>query len=135
VTPLFLAVAGTASAPAPGLDKEIVDYAGVVSLLLVLLTLFTLQRAGALDVLRRSDDPTMRQATIGVSLDVLLSLAYFLLAFSAAPLALEAARHVSVFDANHAVRPAFVLVFLLVVALGLWQVALIRSSWKTRREL
>ena len=117
------------------LNDEIGDLAGLVGLLLALVTLLTANRSTALDRLRASATPTRERATTEAALDAGLALVTLLVFLAGLPLWLRTLEALHPLGHGGSVRSVFVVAWALVVPLVLWQVNLARAAWRLRRRI
>jgi hypothetical protein len=116
------------------LNQRIVDYSTLVALVLVLITLFTSARAEALRSLL-AGGATKPEATVEARLDLGLAAATCVLAATGVPLWLDALKALDPFSDTGPLRGGFVVVWLLLVPLIVWQVHLCVSAYDLRRRL
>jgi hypothetical protein len=103
------------------LDRHISDLGGLISLGLVLVTVFTAQRWQAMRDRRGIPGRTKQQALEGALVDLGLLLLTSLLAVAAGPLMVDAVRHSDFGHTAGALRSTFVVVWALLIGLVLWQ--------------
>jgi hypothetical protein len=113
------------------LDERITNYATLIALVLVLLTLFTSQRASKLNEIKTDADRTEGQATQEMLLDAVIALATLLLFATGLPLLLDAIKHLHPFGHSGPLRGGFTITWLLLVVLVIWQALL----WNAARKL
>jgi hypothetical protein len=106
------------------LSGEIGDFGSLVGLLLALTTLLTANRASALAELNKAADLDRGDKWREVVLDAGLALITTLVFLAGLPLAVRAAHGLHPLAHGGQLRSVFVLVWVLLVALVLWQVRL-----------
>jgi hypothetical protein len=112
---------GASAASLAALDRQIADLGGLISLGLVLVTVFTAQRWQAMRDRRGIPGRTKQQALEGALVDLVLVLATSLLAVASGPLMFDAARHADFGHTAGALPSTFVVVWALLIGLILWQ--------------
>jgi hypothetical protein len=131
-------VATVVTATASDLNQRIADFAGLVGLVLVLITLFTSQRQQVLDRITATAQKTSQPFTRELLLDLLLGATTTLLFLSGLPLCVDAASPFHPLSHDGPLRVAFLIVWALLPFLVVWQVSLActacgeRSAWKKR---
>jgi len=103
------------------LDSRITDFASLVGLVLVLLTLFTGQRASTLRELTHSADAKRADGVQELILDVVLVIVTLLLFLAGLPIAIDAVGHLHPLAFSGPLRGAFVITWVLLPGLFLWQ--------------
>jgi hypothetical protein len=107
------------------LDHRITDFATLVGLVLVLLTLFTGQRAGALRGLETSGQARKRDGVQELALDTVVLAFTVLLFLAGLPIAVEAVRMLHPLAYSGPLRGAFAITWLLLPGLVAWQAILV----------
>jgi sterol desaturase/sphingolipid hydroxylase (fatty acid hydroxylase superfamily) len=110
------------------LDGRITDYATLVALVLVLLTLFTSQRANTLTALERDTEVTQKQSFQEMVLDGVLGLVTLVLFATGLPLLWDAVTSYHPTGHSGPLRGGFTITWLLLIALVVWQVLLFRRA-------
>jgi hypothetical protein len=117
------------------LDSRITDFATLVALVLVLLTLFTGQRAAAVLALREGARTKRRDAITELSLDLVLLAATALLFLIGLPIAVDATESLHPLAHSGPLRGAFVVTWLLLVGLVVWQWRILEDARKLLDKL
>lgn len=117
------------------LDTQITDYATLIALVLVLLTLFTSQRANRLEAVTNDPDRTEGQATNEIWLDGVLAAVTALLFATGLPLLVESIEDLHPLGDSGPLRGGFTITWLLLVALIIWQVQLWRGARQLRKDI
>jgi hypothetical protein len=117
------------------LDAEIGDFGSLVGLLLALVTLLTANRSTALDRLRSSSMPRKEQAAFESALDGSLAVVTLLVLLAGLPLWIRAVSHLQPLAHGGSLRSVFVLAWLLLVPLVVWQANLARTAWRLRQRI
>jgi hypothetical protein len=117
------------------LDNEIGDLAGLVGLLLVLDTLLTANRSTALDRLRASATPTKEKAATELALDASLAIVTLVVFLAGLPLWIRTVDDLHPVRHGGSVRAVFVLAWLLILPLIVWQANLARAAWSLRKRI
>lgn len=117
------------------LNERIGELAGLVGLLLALVTLLTANRAAVLRELRESPDP--RRAAVRREMLFALGLAAVtaLVFLAGLPLLVDAVRELHPLSDAGPVRSAFVLAWLLLLPLIGWQLTLARDARRFERRI
>jgi hypothetical protein len=113
------------------LDQRITEYATLIALVLVLLTLFTSQRASRLEAITNDPDKTEDQAKKEKWLDGVIIVVTALLFATGLPLLIESIEHFHPRADSGPLRGGFSITWLLLIALIIWQVQL----WRAARQL
>jgi hypothetical protein len=116
------------------LGDRITDFATLVALVLVLLTLFTSQRATKLGVLNRPDTK-LAEAWQEVFLDTSIAIVTMILFATGLPLAFEAVEKLHPLSDSGPLQGAFAITWLMLIGLLAWQVALAVGAWKLRAAI
>ncbi len=120
------------------LNGRVGDFAALVGLVLVLVTLFTSQRDSRLKELSAAA-PTNRELTTEVWLNRVLAVFTALLFLAGLPLVLDCIKSLHPLSDSGPLRVAFTMVWLLLIALIGWQCSLAhaacseRKRWKEKR--
>jgi hypothetical protein len=117
------------------LNGEIGEFGSLVGLLLALDALLTANRSSALDRLRASATPTEQRATYETALSAALAVVTALVFLSGLPLWIRAVEDLHPLAHGGALRSVFVLSWLLLVPLVLWQANLARAGWRLRARI
>jgi len=117
------------AAASEDLNQRIGDFAGLVGLVLVLITLFTSQRQEALRQLTASPQTSREPFTRELLLDGLLALTTVLLFLSGLPLFVDSASPFHPRSHDGPLRIAFLIVWALLPFLVIWQA---RLAWGAR---
>ena len=113
------------------LDERITDYSTLVALVLVLVTLFTTQRANRLAEIDKDTNRKKAEATQEVWLDGAMVLVTTLLFASGLPLVLDSIKSFHATGTSGPLRGGFTITWLLVAVLIIWQATL----WCRARQL
>ena len=113
------------------LDERITDYSTLVALVLVLVTLFTTQRANRLAEIDKDTNRKKAEATQEVWLDGAMVLVTTLLFASGLPLVLDSIQSFHATGNSGPLRGGFTITWLLVAILIIWQATL----WCRARQL
>lgn len=116
------------------LDDRIRAFGGLVSLLLALITLFTAQRWTAVKELSTASKRRPLLVAGGPVLDGLLLVLTCCLFLAGLPLALDAVDQLDFLRVSGALRSAFAAVWVALVGLMGWQVALLHGSIDAARN-
>jgi hypothetical protein len=120
--------------PAPQtLDDRLVAFAMLVGLVLVLLTLFTSQRNGYLQELR-GGTPRRSDWTSEIWLNGVVAIFTVGLFVAGLPLFIDSAEHIDVLRSDGSLKLAFLLVWLLLIGLVVWQGSLALAAHRERRK-
>ena len=120
--------------PAPQtLDDRLVAFATLVGLILVLLTLFTSQRNSHLQELR-DGTPERSDWTTEIWLNGVVAIFTVGLFVAGLPLFIESAEDIHVLRSDDSLELAFLLVWLLLIGLIVWQGSLARAACAARRD-
>jgi|SRR5882724_4916376 len=114
------------------LSQEIGDFGSLVGLLLALATLLTANRASALDRLRQAADVTGGAKWREIALDATLAVVTGLVWLAGLPLAFRAAHHLHPLAHGGPLRSVFVLAWVLLLGLVVWQGSLLLSASQLR---
>lgn len=117
------------------LDRRITDFASLTGLVLVLLTLFTGQRATTLRELAISPKAKKVEAKQEMVLDAVLAIATGLLFLAGLPVFVETVEHLHSLAFSGPLRGAFLITWLLLPGLIVWQVVLFRRAEKLKPSL
>jgi hypothetical protein len=117
------------------LDKRITDFATLTGLVLVLLTLFTGQRATTLRELPTNPKAKKVEATQEMVIDAVLALATTLLFLAGLPAFLEAIERFHPLAFSGPLRGAFAITWLLLLGLIVWQLVLFERARKLKPKL
>lgn len=117
---------------ATSLDQRITDYATLIALVLVLITLFTTQRATRLDTVEKDTNRTRAQATQEIWLDGALAAITLLIFATGAPLLWDSITALNLGGNSGPLRSGFAITWVLLVVLIGWQVMLFRRAHKVR---
>lgn len=124
-----------ASDPAQALDRHIADLGGLVSLALALVTVFTTIRASRAVARKRREGLTRDDMYGEFALDSGLLVLTMGVIVAATPLFLGALQYLAIGHERGALRLTFAVVWLLLIALAVWQGAILRSTWSTTRTV
>ena len=113
------------------LDERITDYSTLVALVLVLVTLFTTQRANRLAEIDKDTNRKKAEATQEVWLNGAMVLVTTLLFASGLPLVLDSIKSFHATGNSGPLRGGFTITWLLVAVLIIWQATL----WCRARQL
>lgn len=113
------------------LNERIGDFADLVGLVLVLVTLFTQQRSGRIASLEEAVSKK-REWDVEVALNAVLFLVTLGLFVVGLPIVFECVESFHPFSDTGPLRGAFVLVWTLLIALMIWQISLLCASWGAR---
>jgi thiosulfate reductase cytochrome b subunit len=116
---------GDTVAAAASLDDRIGSFSGMASLVLALITLYTVQRATALTELEGSATATKADGRRGLAIDSALTLATAFIFLAGLPVAVEALGNLHFLRVAGGVRSVFVAVWVLVAVLIVWQVTIV----------
>jgi hypothetical protein len=117
------------------LDGRITDFASLVGLVLVLLTLFTSQRATAIRELPASATAHKIDGVQEVVIDAVLVIFTCLLFVVGLPISVDAVKHLHPLAFSGPLRGAFVITWILLPGLAFWQTVLVIRAWRLLPEL
>ncbi len=117
------------------LNDEIGSFGGLVGLALALATLFTSWQASALNRLRGEPTPTRGEAWREVAIDAALATATTLVFLAGLPLWVDSVRELHPLADGGPLRSVFVIVWILLVGLIAWQVALVAGAWRFKQRV
>jgi uncharacterized membrane protein len=115
------------------LNERIGDFADLVGLVLVLVTLFTQQRNSRIASLEEGVSEK-REWNTEVALNVVLFLVTLGLFVVGLPIVFECVRSFHPRSDAGPLRGAFVIVWALLVALMIWQISLVCAAWGKRKK-
>lgn len=110
---------------ATSLDNELRSFGSLASLVLALITLYTVQRATALRELATSSSATKSDGRRGLLIDSALTLATGFIFVAGLPLAIDAVDELHFLRVAGGVRSVFLAVWILVGVLIVWQASLV----------
>lgn len=122
------------------LNERIAGFAALVGLVLVLVTLFTSQRSSHIAELRKGT-PAKRDWTTEIWLSAVVAIFTFGVFLTGLPLLVDSIRHLDLTGDSGPLRGAFILVWLLLIVLIVWQISLgcaardERKAWVKARKL
>lgn len=120
---------------ASGLDHHITDLGGLISLALALVTVFTTVRAQR-SIDRDSQTGLTRDSMlIEVALDIGLVVLTIGVILAAAPLFVGAVQSLSIGHQRGALRTTFAVVWVLLIALAVWQLKILGRTITTTRTV
>lgn len=117
------------------LNERIGDLAGLVGLILALITLLTANRNSTLTDLRKSASPKVTDALREMLLDASLVLVTSLVFLAGFPLWIDTIKVLHPLSSAGPVRSVFALAWLLLVPLIVWQARLSYSARKLKAQL
>lgn len=122
---------------ATALDKNVLDFASLIALIVALAVVFTQARATGVARWADPDLPATHERVHRTRAErtwtTLLAASTAGWVASGAALWWRCLANIS-FSSDHAVRPAFVVTGLLVVVLLGWQLALVRTAWRAAKK-
>jgi hypothetical protein len=116
------------------LDSRITEFATLVALIFVLITLFTGQRAAAIVALRAGARTTRSDVITELFLDTGLALATVLLFLIGVPLFLEAIRALHPLRNSGPLRGGFIVTWLMLLGVIVWQLRTICLACEVLRK-
>jgi hypothetical protein len=120
-----------AAAQGADLDDSIQNLGGLISLALALVTVFTAQRWQAMRDRRAIEGKTKLRVLQGAAVDLVLLVLTLALTLAATPIVVDAVDELSIGRSRGALRSTFVVVWVLLVGLIVWQVSI---AWRTLRQ-
>jgi hypothetical protein len=120
---------------ATDLAARISSFADLLGVVLVFLTLFTGQRQEAIRSLASSDKARKPDALLEIVIAGGLSVFTLLSCIAGGDLFASAVRHLHPFASQGAVRSLYVILWLLLVSLVVWQISLVLQAVRLRDEL
>ena len=133
-TPTTQARAGQPTDPGARLDKQITDLGGLVSLAMALVTVFTVARSRVAVERQKAEGLKRPQMLGGPALDVGLLILTAGVIVATAPIAFDAVGRQAIGHNAGALRLVIAVVWMLLCALAVWQVAIAgRTLQQSRR--
>lgn len=114
--------------PAKALDGHITDLAGLISLALALVTVFTTVRATRATARKRQEGLTRDDMLGELILDIGLLVLTVGVILAATPLFVGAIQHLAIGHQRGALRMTFAVVWVLLIGLAAWQVTILEST-------
>jgi hypothetical protein len=121
--------------PTKALDGHITDLGGLISLALVLVTVFTTVRATRAAARKRQEGLTRDDMFGELILDVGLLILTVGVILAATPLFVGASQHLAIGHERGALRLTFAVVWVLLIALAAWQLTILKSTLTTTRSV